>query len=264
MTGDGFTKLFSSILTSSIWSEDNNTRILWITILACTDKDGFCQASVPGLAAVARLSVLDTAAALAKLEAPDPYSRTQDYDGRRIQKTDGGWMVLNHGKYRDRERVERRREYQADLMRERRAKEAAKVLTSANNLLTGANTALTGANPSVSVSASASASASGSDSGSQDPISSVNTDKNKRVVFTPPTIEQVRSFASGDPCFDANSFMDYYQSNGWMVGKNKMRDWQATVRRWIRINKKMNQQQPNRPPILTTEERRAIAAARGA
>lgn len=162
MTGDGFTKLFSSILTSSIWSEDNNTRILWITILACTDKDGFCQASVPGLAAVARLSVLDTAAALAKLEAPDPYSRTQDYDGRRIQKTDGGWIVLNHGKYRDRERVERRREYQADLMRERRAKEAAEVLTSANNLLTGANTVLTGANSSASVSASSSASDSGS------------------------------------------------------------------------------------------------------
>lgn len=161
MNGDGFTKLFSSILTSSIWSEDNNTRILWITMLACTDKDGFCQAAVPGLAAIARLTVADTVAALAKLEGPDPFSRTQDHEGRRIEKIDGGWMVLNHAKYRDRDRAEKRREYQEDLMRERRAKEAEKALAGANNMLTGANKELTGANSSASVSVSVSASVSG-------------------------------------------------------------------------------------------------------
>lgn len=31
---------------------------------------------------------------------------------------------------------------------------------------------------------------------------------------------------------DANNFIDFYQSKGWMVGKNKMKDWQAAVRTW--------------------------------
>lgn len=132
---DGFTKLFSSILTSSIWSEDNNTRILWITILALTDQDGYCAASVPGLANMARLSVDDTVQALSKLEAPDQYSRTTSNEGRRLQKVDGGWLVLNHGLYRDRERAEKRREYMRELMAKKRmlaANEANKVITHAN------------------------------------------------------------------------------------------------------------------------------------
>ena len=161
MTGDGFTKLFSSILTSSIWSEDDKTRILWITILACTDKDGFCQAAVPGLAAMARLTVQDTVTALARLEGPDPYSRTQDYEGRRIEKADGGWIVLNHGKYRDRERVERRREYQAEHIRNKRRKAAESELTDVNRCQQDVNKMSTGVDCSVSVSVSASESVSG-------------------------------------------------------------------------------------------------------
>jgi hypothetical protein len=133
---DGFTKLFSSILTSSIWSEDDKTRILWITILALTDQDGYCAASIPGLANMARLSMEDTQRALAKLESPDAFSRTASNEGRRLQKIDGGWLVLNHGMYRDRERVERRREYMRELMAKKRnplaANEANKLLTTAN------------------------------------------------------------------------------------------------------------------------------------
>ena len=31
---------------------------------------------------------------------------------------------------------------------------------------------------------------------------------------------------------DAEKFVDYYTSNGWMVGKNQMKDWEAAVRTW--------------------------------
>ena len=31
---------------------------------------------------------------------------------------------------------------------------------------------------------------------------------------------------------NAERFMDYYESNGWKVGKNSMKDWKATVRTW--------------------------------
>lgn len=36
-----------------------------------------------------------------------------------------------------------------------------------------------------------------------------------------------------DPLAEAHAFLDYYESNGWKVGKNAMKSWQATVRRWI-------------------------------
>jgi len=35
---------------------------------------------------------------------------------------------------------------------------------------------------------------------------------------------------------DAAHFMDYYTANGWMVGKNKMRDWKAALRQWNRAD----------------------------
>lgn len=38
----------------------------------------------------------------------------------------------------------------------------------------------------------------------------------------------------------ADSFFDYYTSNGWKVGKNSMKDWRSTVRNWIRNEKKFN------------------------
>jgi len=155
MHSDGFTKLFSSILTSSIWSEDDRTRILWITILAITDQDGFCAASVPGLAAMARLSLPDTVGSLEKLESPDPYSRTRGSEGRRLQRIEGGWLVINHALYRDRERVEKRREYMKEVMRGRRVNG---LLTGDNKMLTGVNDMLTGANASASASASLSSS----------------------------------------------------------------------------------------------------------
>lgn len=51
--------------------------------------------------------------------------------------------------------------------------------------------------------------------------------------FVPPTVEDVRDY-----CFergnsiDPQRFVDHYTSNGWMVGKNKMKDWKAAVRTW--------------------------------
>lgn len=65
-------------------------------------------------------------------------------------------------------------------------------------------------------------------------------DKPKRNRFIPPTVEEVEVY-----CFernngiDAQAFVDFYCSKGWMVGKNKMKDWKAAVRTWER-NRKQN------------------------
>ena len=51
--------------------------------------------------------------------------------------------------------------------------------------------------------------------------------------FVKPSIEQIKAYCTerGYPV-DAQRFFDYYESNGWMVGKNHMKDWQAAVRNW--------------------------------
>lgn len=107
----GYTKLFNSILHSTIWNEDNETRIVWITMLAMADKEGNVQASIPGLAKLAGVSITECESALKKFQEPDKYSRTPDNEGRRIKPCDGGWTLLNHGKYRRLMSAEERREY---------------------------------------------------------------------------------------------------------------------------------------------------------
>jgi hypothetical protein len=56
-----------------------------------------------------------------------------------------------------------------------------------------------------------------------------------RARFVPPTLEEVRAYCDErQNSVDAEKFIDYYTSNGWQVGKNKMRDWKAAVRTWER------------------------------
>ena len=138
MSMSGYTKLFSSILASTIWREDDKTRIVWITLLAMADKNGVAEGSVPGLADFARVSVDDCRAAIEKLSSPDIDSRTPDFDGRRIKAVDGGWQLLNHAKYRAKLNADERREYLRQKQAEFRAKPKIKqacqqVSTSVNN-----------------------------------------------------------------------------------------------------------------------------------
>ena len=56
--------------------------------------------------------------------------------------------------------------------------------------------------------------------------------------FTPPTKEEIFDFCLDNRLsIDVDRFFDYYTSNGWKVGKNPMKDWQATVRNWARDKK---------------------------
>lgn len=108
----GYTKLFSEIVASTIWREDNVTRLVWITMLALKNERHVVEASVPGLADLARVSLKECEASLGKLSSPDKYSRSQDHEGRRIEKCDGGWLILNGEYYRQKMGAEDRREYQ--------------------------------------------------------------------------------------------------------------------------------------------------------
>lgn len=98
----GYTKLHSTILDSSVWAESIATRIVWITMLAMADQNGIVQASTGGLARRANVTREECDEALAVFLGPDPDSR-DGTTGERIEKVAGGWLVLNHANYREKQ-----------------------------------------------------------------------------------------------------------------------------------------------------------------
>jgi hypothetical protein len=118
-----FTKLFSSITESTIWCERDPIRLTWITMMAMADRKGRVYGSLPGLAHRARVSLDDAAEAIEKFQQPDQYSRTKEFDGKRIELIDGGWKLLNYSKYREMRDDEASRAAKRDYISERREAE---------------------------------------------------------------------------------------------------------------------------------------------
>ena len=66
-----------------------------------------------------------------------------------------------------------------------------------------------------------------------------NSISNSIKETIPPTVEMVREYIEQEKySVDAQEFVDFYESKGWVVGKNKMRSWKAAVRTWEQRNKK--------------------------
>ena len=63
-------------------------------------------------------------------------------------------------------------------------------------------------------------------------------DGTQRKRFVKPTLEEVRDYCT-EKHYNVNPehFIDYYESNGWKVGRNSMKDWKAAVRNWARRDK---------------------------
>ena len=75
--------------------------------------------------------------------------------------------------------------------------------------------------------------------------------KNKK--FTKPTIQEIKNYClERKNNVDANKFFNYYEANGWKVGKNPMKDWQACVRTWEGNNYGNNQGETKR--FMTAQE----------
>lgn len=130
----GYSKLWSHIVTSTIWTEDDKTRIVWITMLAMSEVSGYVAGSIPGLARLANVSVKDCEIALGKLSSPDSYSRTKDHEGRRISDSDGGWIVLNYTKHREAIAIENRKAADRARAKRYRDKKKGKLVENNNGL----------------------------------------------------------------------------------------------------------------------------------
>ena len=87
----------------------------------------------------------------------------------------------------------------------------------------------------------------GKDSIGKDSIGKVSIDKDskgesvrgeKAKRFYPPTLDEVKQYCEERKNnIDPMAFIDFYSSKGWMIGKNRMKDWKAAVRTWERKRK---------------------------
>ncbi len=224
----GYAKLFASIVESSLWDEDPGTCKVWITLLALADSEGFIRGSVGWLSKRCRVNVDIVDKALSKFQAPDQFSRTSAKEGRRIESTPDGWVIINYAYYRGQDGKElskdARRTYQREWMRKKRAEDLSK---NVNIELTGVNTC----QPSASASAS---------------VQRGNGESEGKRGFKEPTMDEVKLlFAkSGGTDQQAETFWYFYDKKGWMVGKTKMQRVGSAVAGWI--NKEREQQAKDR------------------
>ncbi len=225
----GYAKLFSTIITSSIWSEDDKTRLMWVTMLASADAHGYVSGSVPGMAAIARMSIEDARHSIDVLCAPDPDSRTKDQDGRRLLACDGGWLIVNYAKYREQRDPETRTQQNRDAQQRWRERHR-KPNVSQNKPL------VSPCKPKQK----------------QKHIE----EKRKRGTFVPPTPAQVDEYAQSIGYIRPNlgrDFCAHYVESGWRIkGGQKMTDWHKAVRTWRRVDEQNPRPQASRPDPLET------------
>lgn len=80
--------------------------------------------------------------------------------------------------------------------------------------------------------------------------------KPKRKRFVKPTIDEIQQYCSErNNNVDPQRFYDYYESNGWKVGKNSMKDWKASVRTWERSNYNNQQKQGGKQEAIDVVNR---------
>ena len=77
--------------------------------------------------------------------------------------------------------------------------------------------------------------------------------------FTPPTVEEVQAYCrEKNYTFEPDAFVAFYESNGWKVGKNPMKNWKAACRTWQQREKERHTRMANRRPSNSPEEMEAF------
>lgn len=191
-------------------------------MLAMADQHGRVWASVPGLANRARVPLADAQTALDAFLSPDPYSRTPDFEGRRIEPIDGGWRLLNHEKYRAIRDEESIKESKRKYINARRAAERE-----------GVEQSRTQSNAVDAGRANAEADTEAECIDAPSKKSPRGTALSKDWVLPVEWAEWARNARPDiDPAAAAESFRDYWVARPGKDGRKS--DWQATWRNWIR------------------------------
>jgi len=219
----GYTKLFSDIVTSTIWQEPNDCRVLWITMLALKDEANICRATVPALAKMCNITNEQCEEYLTKFQEPDRYSRSVEFEGRRIEEVEGGYFILNGQKYRDMLRGQERRDY----IREKVAAHRERCKQSVNKSKHG--------NQCKPISeAKAEAEAKEVKEVADESAFSLSDPKSIEKQKSKGTIQELKLYAVeiNLPESDGEFMFDHWTSNGWKNGPSSVKDWKAGFRKW--------------------------------
>jgi hypothetical protein len=224
-----YSKLHSSLVNSSLWTQPDSVRILFITLLSMCDQHGEVQGSKRGLTRIANIEPDDEDEAWHALMSPDSSSsdhlRNPEHQGRRIEEIPGGFRLLNFAYYRGIRNEDDRREQNRVAQARFKAKHAA---TSPSK---PPKSAVIQGNPSKSqAEAEAEAEAEKKD-----------ISRKKKVPSLTEAIEYGATIGMSKE--DVESWHDHFEANGWKVsGKTPMRDWRAGLRNGKRMADKFKQQ----------------------
>ena len=120
-----YAKIFEQILDSSI-ADDWKVRHVFIDLLILADREGVVDMTLSAIARRTGLPLEMVTEAIAILERPDPVSRSEKEDGRRIVPIDEGrgwgWKIVNFREYHAMRDEDARREYQRTYQQRRRTK----------------------------------------------------------------------------------------------------------------------------------------------
>lgn len=120
---DTFAPIFSRIVDSSLWDEPDHVVKVFLTLLAKKDADHVVRGSAYNISKWSRKTEKEVLDALKVLSSPDKKRlEPQPHEGRRIQKVEEGWLVLNGATYRKMAQEVAERVRKAKWAREHRAK----------------------------------------------------------------------------------------------------------------------------------------------
>jgi hypothetical protein len=123
---DFYTPIFSKIVDSSLWSEPDYVVKVFLTMLAKKDKDFVVRGNAYNISQWAKKTEEETIKALKILAAPDTQRiEKQPFEGRRIEKVEDGWLLLNGRHYQELMTKTNRRIYKAAKQSEYRARHGA-------------------------------------------------------------------------------------------------------------------------------------------
>lgn len=187
-------------------------------MLAMADSNGLVEATAPGIARKACIPIESCRQALNTFESPDEDSRTKSEEGRRIQRVDGGYQILNYSKYRE-------KDYTNAVRQARHRNKSRNAVTSVTDSVhSNAGNTVTSL-PVTQAEAEA-------DTKSTKP----NTPTSK---FIKPTLAEVSTYCSQRRNgIDPEQFIAHYESNGWRVGKTPMKNWHFAVITWEKSRSK--------------------------
>jgi hypothetical protein len=240
--------IFSSSLLDSKRPNEIHTAYVFMCLCTIADPDDNVIESRDVLCAMFRVTRETMDSAVSELEAPDPRSRTKEHEGRRLLRLDArrdwGWHVINRDRYKHLRTTEDRRDYMSrlyqDVIKPKRKRHNKSAVVS--------NRQQSSAESAQAVGRREEGGGSRKETEEKDK-DSVRAGRTTRQFQKPSAGELTAYCRERRNRVDPQRFLDHYESNGWKVGRNPMKDWKAAVRTWERTDLNGDGPAPEAPRV---------------